>query len=62
MLGISSRTVHHHLEHIYRKLHVTDRLSAVLRAQALGRLLPTGGPRTLLPSRPADALLNPFAE
>ncbi|HEV2378068.1 MAG TPA: helix-turn-helix transcriptional regulator [Streptosporangiaceae bacterium] len=35
-LGISARTVHHHLEHIYRKLEATDRLGAVLRAQAAG--------------------------
>jgi DNA-binding CsgD family transcriptional regulator len=35
-LGISERTVHKHLEHIYGKLAVTDRLSAVLRARDAG--------------------------
>ena len=35
-LGISERTVHKHLEHIYGKLDVTDRLSAVLRAREAG--------------------------
>lgn len=37
-LGISTRTVHKHLEHIYAKLHAKDRLSAVLTAQSLGIL------------------------
>ena len=32
-LGISPRTVHKHLENIYVKLGVSDRLSAVLRVQ-----------------------------
>ncbi|GAA1842146.1 hypothetical protein GCM10009836_21880 [Pseudonocardia ailaonensis] len=35
-LGISPRTVQKHLERCYLKLGVTDRLSAVLRAQASG--------------------------
>ena len=35
-LGISIRTVHTHLEHIYRKLGVTDRLVAVTIARDLG--------------------------
>jgi DNA-binding CsgD family transcriptional regulator len=35
-LGISPRTVQKHLERCYVKLGVTDRLAAVLRAQALG--------------------------
>lgn len=35
-LGISERTVHKHLEHIYGKLDVADRLSAVLRAREAG--------------------------
>lgn len=38
-LGCSPRTAHKHLEHLYRKLGVTDRLSAVLTAQQR-RLLP----------------------
>ncbi len=37
-LGISARTVHKHLEGLYRKLGTTDRLATVLRAQALGLL------------------------
>jgi DNA-binding CsgD family transcriptional regulator len=39
-LGISNRTVHKHIENLYRKLAATDRLTAVLRAQQLG-LLPS---------------------
>ncbi|WP_406443901.1 LuxR C-terminal-related transcriptional regulator [Streptomyces sp. NBC_00631] len=41
-LGISARTVHKHVENIYRKLGTRDRLSTVLRAQRLG-LVPTPG-------------------
>lgn len=37
-LGISPRTVNHHLEHLYRKLGTSDRLATVLRAKALGLL------------------------
>ncbi len=37
-LGISTRTVHKHVQNLYRKLDVTDRLSAVLRAQSTGLL------------------------
>jgi DNA-binding CsgD family transcriptional regulator len=40
-LGISVRTVHRHQGHLYRKLQASDRLVAVLRAQALGLLDPT---------------------
>ena len=36
--GCSTRTVHRHLGHIYDKLGVSDRLSAVNRAQLLGVL------------------------
>ncbi|NKQ55258.1 response regulator transcription factor [Amycolatopsis sp. K13G38] len=35
-LGVSVRTVHKHVENLYRKLGTTDRLSTVLRAQRLG--------------------------
>ncbi|MEU8713202.1 LuxR C-terminal-related transcriptional regulator [Streptomyces sp. NPDC048663] len=35
-LGISARTVHKHVENLYRKLGTRDRLSTVLRAQRLG--------------------------
>ena len=37
-LGISVRTVQKHLEHVYRKLGVCDRLRAVLAAQRSGLL------------------------
>ena len=39
-LGVQDRAVHKHLEHIYSKLGVRDRLSAVLRARDAG-VLPT---------------------
>ncbi|UFR06024.1 LuxR C-terminal-related transcriptional regulator [Streptomyces sp. Go40/10] len=42
-LGISVRTVHKHVENIYRKLGTRDRVGTVLRAQRLG-LVPTPGP------------------
>jgi DNA-binding CsgD family transcriptional regulator len=35
-LGIAERTIHKHLERIYAKLGVSDRVSAVLRAHQLG--------------------------
>jgi DNA-binding NarL/FixJ family response regulator len=38
-LGVSPRTVHKHLEHLYRKLGVSDRLRAVVVAKE-ARLLP----------------------
>lgn len=38
MAGCSTRTVHRHLGHIYGKLGVSDRLSAVNRAHLLGML------------------------
>ena len=40
-LNISPRTVGKHLEHIYRKLDVSDRLMAVQSARELGLLAPT---------------------
>ncbi|MEU4242438.1 helix-turn-helix transcriptional regulator [Actinoplanes sp. NPDC026619] len=51
-LGISERTVHRHQNHLYRKLGVSDRLVAVLRAYALGLLELT--PPTGLPPRADD--------
>jgi DNA-binding CsgD family transcriptional regulator len=43
-LGISPSTVHKHLENVYTKLGVRDRLSAVLRAQQLGLLRAPAAP------------------
>jgi DNA-binding CsgD family transcriptional regulator len=43
-LGITPRTVHKHLEHLYAKLGTADRLSTVLQAQRHG-LLPVRHPR-----------------
>lgn len=48
-LGISTRTVHKHIENLYRKLGTRDRLETILRAQALG----------ILPSS-AEPKLGPF--
>ncbi|CAM5625575.1 helix-turn-helix transcriptional regulator [Streptomyces fumanus] len=42
-LRISVRTVHKHVQHLYRKLGTGDRVSTVLRAQSLG-LLPADAP------------------
>ncbi|WP_443061743.1 response regulator transcription factor [Streptomyces sp. NBC_00455] len=50
-LGISVRTVHKHVENIYRKLHTRDRLETVLVAQDSG-LLPTPGEGTEFPRAP----------
>ncbi|WP_190015103.1 helix-turn-helix transcriptional regulator [Streptomyces lucensis] len=41
-LGISARTVHKHVENIYRKLGTRDRVGTVLRAQQLGLVAPPG--------------------
>jgi DNA-binding CsgD family transcriptional regulator len=50
-LSMSPRTVHKHLEHVYAKLGVTDRLSAVLRARDAG-ILPGHGDAQGARSRP----------
>ncbi|MGH1564924.1 response regulator transcription factor [Mumia sp. DW29H23] len=42
-LGISARTVHKHLENVYRKLGVSDRVAAVTAAQRRG-LFPASAP------------------
>ncbi|MFV8130141.1 response regulator transcription factor [Streptomyces syringium] len=44
-LGISPRTVHKHLHHLYVKLGTADRLTTVLRAQQLGLLPGTSATR-----------------
>ncbi len=51
-LAVSERTVHKHLEHVYRKLDARDRLSAVLAAQQAGLLyaLPCTGPVSEVPA------------
>lgn len=51
-LGISARTVHKHLQNLYRKLGTADRLGAVLRAQQAG-LLPASGAGDATESRRA---------
>jgi DNA-binding CsgD family transcriptional regulator len=67
-LGVSPRTVYKHLEHLYAKLGVNDRLSAVTQAQALGLLplpirqmspdqAPAGTAATAPTARPAAAVL-----
>ncbi|GAA3107226.1 helix-turn-helix transcriptional regulator [Streptosporangium carneum] len=43
-LGISVRTIHKHLQNLYRKLDTVDRLGTVLRAQEAG-LLPAASGR-----------------
>jgi len=43
-LEISPRTVHKHLEHLYRKLGTRDRLATVLRGQQMGLLPPRPRP------------------
>ena len=40
-LAVAEGTVHKHLQNVYRKLGVRDRLGAVLRAQQLGVLRAT---------------------
>ena len=48
-LGSSVRTVHKHLEHVYRKLGVRDRLRAVVVAREAG----------LLPGVPSEVVVRP---
>ena len=43
-LAVSRRTVHKHLEHLYRKLGAADRLTAVVREQGQGWLPRPCGP------------------
>ncbi|MBL7494815.1 response regulator transcription factor [Frankia sp. CNm7] len=56
-LAISERTVGKHQERLYRKLGVTDRLAAVLRAQHMGLLPPPtpGGGLTRVKQGPASS-------
>ena len=42
-VAVAEGTVHKHLQNVYRKLGVRDRLGAVLRAQQIGVLRPQGG-------------------
>jgi DNA-binding CsgD family transcriptional regulator len=48
-LAISPRTVHKHIENLYRKLGTGDRLTTVLRAQTLGILPPPASPPSSAP-------------
>ncbi len=50
-LRLSPRTVHNHLQRVYRKLEVQDRMGAVIRAQSLGILRPW-------PTGPADRVAD----
>lgn len=51
-LGISVRTVHRHLQAVYRKLKVSNRVRAVVVARESG-LVPSGhGPASVRPARP----------
>ena len=49
-LVVAERTVHKHLERVYAKLGVSDRVSAVLRGQRLGILPDSGLPDSVLPN------------
>ncbi|MFJ4324197.1 response regulator transcription factor [Streptomyces tricolor] len=51
-LGISVRTVHKHIENIYRKLGTRDRVGTVLRAQRLG-LVPSPAPAEAARAHPS---------
>ena len=44
-MRVAERTVHKHLERVYAKLGVSDRVSAVLTAQRIGVLPPSGEQR-----------------
>lgn len=58
-LSVTSRTVEKHLERLYRKLGVNDRLSAVLVAQRTGALsTPHNGAGLTLPDAAAAADLH----
>ena len=62
-LTASPRTVQKHLEHLYRKLGVRDRLMAVQRARDAGLLAPppgSGGPRGT--TDPAPLIPHPRSE
>ena len=51
ILGTSSRTVQKHLEHIFQKLGVESRTSAILCAWQVGQLRRSGGRTTIRPTR-----------
>jgi DNA-binding NarL/FixJ family response regulator len=66
-LGISPRTVHTHIAHVYRKLDVTDRVQAVLVTQRLtqqhtnGNSSPAAAPSTPRPSQVVFAVESAIA-
>ncbi|MCE7004142.1 LuxR C-terminal-related transcriptional regulator [Kibdelosporangium philippinense] len=57
-LRISPRTVHKHVENLYRKLGTSDRLSAIQRAHALGLLQFSDTPGEKTPRHIAPGVLN----
>lgn len=57
-LDISARTVHRHLQSVYRKLHVSNKVRAVVVAREAG-LLPLGHSRTAVTAAPLEAVAAP---
>jgi DNA-binding CsgD family transcriptional regulator len=58
-LGMSTRTVHTHLAHVYRKLGVCDRLQAVTVAERIGLLRPDAEPT--VDDVPTEVVFRPTA-
>ena len=44
-LGISVRTVHKHVQNLYRKLGTKDRVETALLARSAGLIMPSAPPR-----------------
>ncbi|WP_281356251.1 LuxR C-terminal-related transcriptional regulator [Acrocarpospora macrocephala] len=59
-LGISPRTVTKHQEKLYRKLQVSDRVTAVLRAQSWGLLPVNEELRPASPESPDSSARRPL--
>ncbi len=57
ILGISPRTVHTHLAHVYHKLNVTDRLQTVMAAQRMSNGHPAQAGPGAMP-RPTQVVFN----
>lgn len=58
-LDVSVRTVHRHLQSVYRKLHVSNRVRAVVVAREAG-LLPLGHPPTVVTTARLEAVAAPL--